>query len=71
MDLTTQEHHRHDYVWRDPADGKLKLTNFYFQSFFDDFLNVPDNFEHPFLIPTLLAAQQKPVEKLGEPKSKP
>jgi len=71
MDLTTSEMHRHDYVLRDPSDGKFRLTSFYFQSFFDDFLNNPDNFERPFLIPKLEAAQHKPVEKRGEPQSKP
>ena len=53
LDPASLERHRHDYVWRDPVDGKLKLTNFYFQGFFDDFLNDPMNFEIPFLRPKL------------------
>lgn len=63
--------HRYDYLLRDPASGKLQLTNFYFQSFFDDFLNVPDNFEHPFLIPTLAARKQASKETRHQLKSTP
>ena len=71
LDLTSGEAHRHDYLWRDPKDGTLKLTNFYFQSFFDDFLNDPGNFDQPFLIPALAAAQRKARGKSAQPQSTP
>jgi hypothetical protein len=47
---------RYEYVVRDPASGKLRLTNFYSESFIDDLLKSKELFVTPILNDILFPA---------------